>query len=276
MRFSPLFLPFCFYLLAYFDNKLFFRRLSIVRNQLTRKEKWFCHRRPGDSVIFYFFSIFIIFYYDWCWSLESRRARLIFVINTDWHSSLCICVAIYNQKRKKNATALSREQSKKILLSLFSRLHSTHSNCWVRLEQWQRLRYVAVFLARTIGVISKARTQKLLLMFVCLSSPIYIHMYAYALLLLPTPILHSYITEKKKKRQEKEKKIKQKRNGRLDKKQKKALVRTGLLLSFSSVLFLVARFIVALRRVPRPPGASSLLSVSRIIIISSRQQAQQQ
>jgi hypothetical protein len=99
--FSLVFLPFCFYLLAYFDNKLFFRRLSIVRNQLTRKEKWFCHWRPGDSVIFYFFSIFIIFYYDWRWSLESRRARLIFVINTDWHSSLCICVAIYNQKRKK-------------------------------------------------------------------------------------------------------------------------------------------------------------------------------
>lgn len=122
----------------------------------------------------------------------------------------------------------------------------------------------------------QARTEKLLLMFVCLSSPFYIHMYAYVLLLLPTPILHSYITEKKKTRRRRKKKgkKKEKMDGWIKRKRRRSYVR--LLLSFSLVLFLVARFIVALRRVPRPPGASSLLSVSRIIVISSRQQAQQQ
>jgi hypothetical protein len=76
----------------------------------------------------------------------------------------------------------------------------------------------------------------------------------------------------KKGKKGKKRKRNKKRNGRLNKKEKKAVVRT-FALSCSPVLFLVARFIVALRRVPRPPGASSLLSVSRITI--SRQQPQQ-
>jgi hypothetical protein len=79
--------------------------------------------------------------------------------------------------------------------------------------------------------------------------------------------------QRKKNRQEGKKKEKERKNERPNKKEKKAVVRT-FALSRSPVLFLVARFIVALRRVPRPPGASSLLSVSRIII--SRQQLQQQ
>jgi cytoskeletal protein RodZ len=80
----------------------------------------------------------------------------------------------------------------------------------------------------------QARTEKLLLMFVCLSSPFYIHMYAYVLLLLPTPILHSYITEKKKDKKEKKKKReKERKNGRLDKKEKKTVVRTFAFVVFA-------------------------------------------
>jgi hypothetical protein len=98
-------------------------------------------------------------------------------------------------------------------------------------------------------------------------------MHAHVLLLLPTPILHSYVTEKKKDKKEKKKK-KEKTDGRIKRKRRRPYVRSFL--SCSLVLFLVARFIVALRRVARPPGASSLLSVSRIIIISRQQPEQQQ
>jgi hypothetical protein len=98
------------------------------------------------------------------------------------------------------------------------------------------------------------------------------HTQTHVLLLLPTPILHLYVTEKKNDKKEKEKKKeKEIKNGRPDKKDKKTVART-FSLSCSPVLFFVARFILALRRVPRPPEASSLLYVSR----SSRQQPQQQ
>jgi len=97
-------------------------------------------------------------------------------------------------------------------------------------------------------------------------------MHAHVLLLLQTPILHSYVTEKKKRQEGK--KEKERKNGRPNKKEKKAAVRTFVFVVFARSVPCRARFIVALRRVARPPGASSLLSVSRIII--SRQQQPQQ
>jgi hypothetical protein len=93
----------------------------------------------------------------------------------------------------------------------------------------------------------QARTQKMSSMFVRLSSPLYIHACT-RLPLLPTPPLHSYATEKKRegKRKREETSIKE----------KKAVV-LSFALSCSAVLFLVPCFTVALRWVPRPPGASS-------------------
>ena len=69
--------------------------------------------------------------------------------------------------------------------------------------------------------------------------------------------------EKKKKRMKagRRKRMREKK----DAEEKKAVF-LSFGLSCSSVLFLVPCFVVLLRWVPRPPGASSLLSLSRIII----------
>ena len=92
-------------------------------------------------------------------------------------------------------------------------------------------------------------------------------------------MLYSYITEKEGKKEQAEKRRKKnekrkRKHGRLDKKEKGGGRTYVCFVAFACSVPCRARFIVALRRVPQASGASSLLSVSRIII-NSRQQQQQ-
>jgi hypothetical protein len=67
-------------------------------------------------------------------------------------------------------------------------------------------------------------------------------------------------------REEKKKDGRRKRKREKKDIEEKRAVVLSFALSHSSVLFLVPCFTVLLHWVPRPPGASSLLSLSRIII----------
>ena len=85
-----------------------------------------------------------------------------------------------------------------------------------------------IALMRTVAVISKRERKKSLLMFVRLSSPLYTHAYTHTRLpfLLPTPMLHSYVTEKKKTRREKKKKKGKKTDGKIKRRRSRAHIRS--------------------------------------------------
>ncbi len=185
------------------------------------------------------------------------------------------------EEEKKNRRPWAENRARRF----FSRLHSTFKLSTFRAMTTSQICCCLCFsiamvagttLMKTAIVISK-REQKncCWCSFVCPHRSIYTCTHTSCFCYQHRYFIHTLQRKKKTRRRRKKKgKKKEKMDGWIKRKRRRSYVR--LLLSFSLVLFLVARFIVALRRVPRPPGASSLLSVSRIIVISSRQQAQQQ